>query len=652
MNKNAIDTTLPKNLPLLLKQSAERYPEMVCQAAKGSDGKFVNYSYKDFYNTVLGLALAFKQLNVKKGENVALISDNRREWLLADMGLLSIGAVDVPRGCDSMAREITYIISFSGCRIAIFENEKQLYKVTESDAEMPDLKTAILFDCDNMAEAEEKAKAKNLEVILFSDLLAKAETLVTPESKKEIEDGMEAIDPNDNATMIYTSGTTGTPKGVMLTHRNYIAQCEVVKYILPVQPGEMWLSVLPVWHSFERAIQYFSFTFGSGLAYSKPVAPIMLPDFAAIKPQWMCGVPRLWDSLAKGVIKAMKKAGGVKYAMFRFFVSVGAKYAWAKDHVTGRVTRFKKYPRFLDFIKGIIPFILLWPLHGLGELLVYKKVREKMGGQIKAAISGGGALQKETDNFYRAIGLKLLEGYGITECAPVLSVRNPRYPRPGCVGEIFPCADVKIVAEKNGIPTSLDPLPPGKTGLVFAKGDQIMKGYYKQPELTESVMYEGGWFNTGDLGMLTVDGEIKITGRAKDTIVLVGGENIEPLAIEIALNSTTYIDTAVILGQDQKYLGALIVPAKETIMAYAKENNIPHASYNELIDTPEITSIIMNDISKRISAANGFRTCEKIFKIKCIPEPFTVGKELSAKQELMRYKVNELYKDEIATLWM
>ena len=463
---------------------------------------------------------------------------------------------------------------------------------------------------------------------------------------------MEAIDPNDNATMIYTSGTTGTPKGVMLTHRNYIAQCEVVKSILPVQPGEMWLSVLPVWHSFERAIQYFSFTFGSGLAYSKPVAPIMLPDFAAIKPQWMCGVPRLWDSLAKGVIKAMKKAGGVKYAMFRFFVSVGAKYAWAKDHVTGRVTRFKKYPRFLDFIKGIIPFILLWPLHGLGELLVYKKVREKMGGQIKAAISGGGALQKETDNFYRAIGLKLLEGYGITECAPVLSVRNPRYPRPGCVGEIFPCADVKIVAEKNGIPTFLDPLPPGKTGLVFARGDQIMKGYYKQPELTESVMYEGGWFNTGDLGMLTVDGEIKITGRAKDTIVLVGGENIEPLAIEIALNSTTYIDTAVILGQDQKYLGALIVPAKETIMAYAKENNIPHASYNELIETPEITNIIMGDISKRISASNGFRTCEKIFKIKCIPEPFTVGKELSAKQELMRYKVNELYKDEIATLWM
>ena len=165
-------------------------------------------------------------------------------------------------------------------------------------------------------------------------------------------------------------------------------------------------------------------------------------------------------------------------------------------------------------------------------------------------------------------------------------------------------------------------------------------------------MYEGGWFNTGDLGMLTVDGEIKITGRAKDTIVLVGGENIEPLAIEIALNSTTYIDTAVILGQDQKYLGALIVPAKETIMAYAKENNIPHATYNELIETPEVTNIIMGDINKRISAANGFRTCEKIFKIKCIPEPFTVGKELSAKQELMRYKVNELYKDEIATLWM
>ena len=152
MKKKSFITNLPKNLPLLLKEQAAKYPDVTCQAAKGSDGKFVNYSYKDFYNTVIGLALAFKELNVQKGENVALISDNRREWLLADMGLLSLGAVDVPRGCDSMAREITYIISFSNCRIAIFENEKQLYKITESDAEMPELKTAILFDCGNKAE--------------------------------------------------------------------------------------------------------------------------------------------------------------------------------------------------------------------------------------------------------------------------------------------------------------------------------------------------------------------------------------------------------------------------------------------------------------------------------------------------------------------
>ena len=249
--------------------TAEKYPEITCQAAKGSDGKFVNYSYKDFYNTVIGLALAFKQLNVQKGENVALISDNRREWLLADMGLLSLGAVDVPRGCDSMAREITYIISFSNCRIAIFENEKQFYKITESDAEMPDLKTVILFDCNNKADAA----------------------------------GMDLIEPNDNATMIYTSGTTGTPKGVMLTHRNYISQCEVVKSILPVQPGEMWLSVLPVWHVFERMCEYVILSRACAICYSKPIGSILLADFQKINPQLLPAVPRVFEAVYEGVLR-------------------------------------------------------------------------------------------------------------------------------------------------------------------------------------------------------------------------------------------------------------------------------------------------------------------------------------------------------------
>lgn len=643
---------MPKNLPLLLKKQAETFPDTTIQASKDDKGKFVNYSYKEFYYTTMALARIFKEMGIQRAENVAIISDNRREWLLTDFALLSIGAVDVPRGCDSMAREIAYIISFSECKVAIFENEKQLYKITDSEEKIPLLKTAILYDCKNLEEAKEKATSRGIEVLLFSELIEQSNKIkLDPETKTMIEADMEATDAQDLATIIFTSGTTGVPKGVMLTHRNFIAQCEIVHSVLPINPNDMWLSVLPIWHSFERAITYFAITFGSGQAYSKPVGPVMLPDFATIRPQWMSGVPRLWDSLAKGVMRAMKKDGGAKLKLFNFFISAGAKYAWARDRVRGWVAHYKKYPRLFDFLVGVIPFILLLPLHAVGELLVYRKIRNKLGGRIVGVLSGGGALQTETDNFYRAIGINLLEGYGITEAAPVLSVRTIRHLRPGCVGEVYPCVKIKIVEEKNGVPVSYEPLKPGKSGLVFAKGDQIMKGYYKQPELTKTVITEDGWLNTGDLGMMTWDNEIKITGRAKDTIVLVGGENIEPLAIEIALNSTTYVDTAVILGQDQKYLGALVVPAKETILAFADNNKIPYVSYEDLLENPKINEVVINDINKRISSANGFRVCERIFKIKLIPEAFSVGKELSVKQELMRHKINELYKDEIASLF-
>jgi long-chain acyl-CoA synthetase len=420
---------------------------------------------------------------------------------------------------------------------------------------------------------------------------------------------------------------------------------------MTVQPGHMWLSVLPVWHSFERVIQYLAITFKSGLAYSKPIASAMLPDLAVIKPQWMCGVPRLWESIAQGVYRNMRKEGGVKLALFSFFISIGKKFIWGYEHVTGRVCRFTRKPRIFDFFAGLIPFIFLSPLYGLGELLIYKKIRAKLGGRFVAAISGGGALQNETDAFYRAIGFKLLEGYGITEAAPILAFRSCGFARPGCVGYVYPSAQIKIVPENQGKIISMEALGPGKRGLILAKGDQIMKGYYKRPDLTESAIDKDGWFNTGDLGMMTYDNEIKITGRAKDTIVLLGGENIEPSGIEGAMCASPYIETAVLVGQDKKYLGALIVPVKDAVMAYAKENNIAYENYEVLLETPEILNLIREHIDARFNQASDFRTCERVFKFSLLSESFSVGKELSGKQELMRHKIFELYQKEINSLF-
>lgn len=653
MRKLSFDTTLPKNLPLLVKDRVAKHPDLNIQAAKNKDGKFQYYTYASFYDDMIAFSLALRSIGVNRGMNIAVISDNRREWLITDLAIQTLGSADVPRGCDSLGNEIRFIISFSECQFGIFENGRQLKKVLEKVEEVPLMKTAILFDPLN-DEEKTLAEKTGIAIYTFDELLEKGKDEYSKDKenlKAQIEAEMEKTEENDNATIIFTSGTTGTPKGVMLTHKNYISQLSVIRDLIPCNPGEWWMSVLPVWHAFERFIQYVAIYFNDGIAYSKPVAPILLADFAEIRPHWMCGVPRLWESLAKGVNRAMAKTGGATFKIFKFFVGAGKLYSKFYDKVHGDVCRFKFRSRVLDFIIGIIPFLLLWPIHKLGDILVFKKIRAKFGGRINIAISGGGALQKDIDLFYRAIGFNLLEGYGLSETAPVISFRDYKHPRAGCVGIIFPTMDLRIVEEEHGVIKSMDPLPPGKQGIIVVKSDQVMKGYYKRPDLTELVIDKDGWLNTGDLGMRTFDNEIKITGRAKDTIVLLGGENIEPAVLEAALLGSDYIESVMIVGQDQKFLGSLIVPSKDNIVSYADSLGISTENYDELLNNPKIQELFNNEINSLVSTEAGFRVCEKIYKFALIPTSFTVGDELSAKQEMIRYRISEKYKSEINSMF-
>lgn len=650
IDESKMDKTLGRTIPVMFREKIKKVPNHTLQAVKNKSGVFVRYSYSQVYQHVIEMASSFRKLGIKKGDNVGLMADNRREWLITDFALLSLGAVDVPRGCDSMGVEMRFILNFAECRVCFFENSKQLEKVLEKADEVPLLKTAVLFDYFEDSVVRD-ARARGIEVVNYHFLESEGVN-VTRDEWLEIERGMDEISPDDVATIIFTSGTTGLPKGVQLTHDNYIAQCEVAHSVLGLmQPGDIWLTVLPIWHSFERAFCYMVVALEGGFAYSKPIASVMLQDMNLIQPQWMNVVPRLFEAVAQGLFREVKKQSRMQQFFFHNAIIVGKMYYKMKERVLGLRCRYRWYPRVLDVLWGIVPFVLLWPLHMIGEVTLYKKLRARFGGNFRAVISGGGALQPGTEAFYHAIGFNLLEGYGMTECAPVISVRNSKKPRSNNVGWVFPSFDVKIVAEKDGKVESGEPLKPGRRGIIMVRGRQVMKGYYKRPDLTERVVDSEGWLNTGDLGMISYDEELKIVGRTKDTIVLLGGENIEPQVIEKAVNSSPYIERTVVVGQDKRYLGALIVPDQHSVLSYAEENNILYDNYEALLETNEIQNLFRTEIDTLDNAKTGFRTCERIFKFVLLKKSFEIGEEVNAKQELMRHKIVKKYEKEYNSLF-
>ena len=634
---------MQNTLPKLLREISEKYPDSTAQFSKDKNKEFQPTSYKDFFFEVQCFGAGLLNLGVKRGDHVGLISENRKEWLIADMGTLSIGAADIPRGCDSNSDEISYILSFSESRITIMENSAQLKKIAQRIKDMPLLKNIIILDS-AIKKEEITSDLQSLKIHTFHDIMEQGKTELAKNPDLvliEISKGEE----NDLATIIFTSGTTGTPKGVMLSHNNFLHQIRGIPFLLELNQSDKWLCVLPVWHSFERIMQYIALAVGSALCYSKPVGSIFLADFAAIKPTWMASVPRIWEAVMSGVYKKVNAAGGIKKALFLFFVAVGKNFSLFRNMIYGLRPEYKKRSRILEIALAILPYTLLFPLKKLGDILVFKNIISNLGGNFVAGISGGGALPAAVDNFFSAAGILVLEGYGLTEAAPVLGVRQQNHPVPGTVGPVFPGTEVKILDENGQI------LPPGKKGLVLARGPQIMLGYYKLEEQTKKVIDEEGWLNTGDLGMLTINNELTILGRAKDTIVLLGGENIEPSPIEEKLTESLFIDKAVLLGQDKKYLAALIIPDLESLENYARENSISYMNREDLVETPEIHEMMNGIIQEQINTKTGFKAFERIFKFRILPEDFEVGKELSAKQEIKRHVINKIYAKEIENLF-
>lgn len=635
-----METTLPR----LFRKVAQQYPEIAMQMSRFPDGHFEPTTYKDAYENSLALAGGLLEIGIQRDDHIGMIADNRKEWQQFDMALLSLGAVDVPRGCDATIGDLEYILSFAECKTVVAETSRQVEKILSIKEKLPLLKTLIMFD-----EPAEKdlATTKEAGVALysFSELLEKGKSY-NQKNPGKVEEEMDKGKWDDLASIIFTSGTTGMPKGVMLTHGNFISQLDDIDERIYLYPADRGLLVLPVWHAFERSVEYVVMSQGATLCYSKPVGPVLLADIKTLNPQVIPAVPRVFEAVYDGIFKKMRKTGGIVNRLFKFFTAIALFHSKLDRVLFGKTSRFKMDLRLLQWPAFVLPWLFCYPIKLLGNVLIFRKIKAMLGKNLRAGVSGGGALPPNIAKFFWAIGVKLVEGYGLTELSPIVSVQPILKPIFGNVG-----APIRELAARVVDPETGKDLGKSKKGVLELKGPTVMKGYYKQPELTAKVIDEKGWFNTGDIAILTVNNEICLRGRIKDTIVQTGGENVEPLPIEMKMQESRFIKTAVVLGQDQRYLAALVVPEKDEIVDFCKQAKLPYKTYSEMLRSPEVQHLIETEVGTRINAKNGFKSYERINKIALLEKEFEVGVELSPKLEVKRFKVNEIYASEIKKLF-
>ena len=634
-------------VPKMIRDQAEKYGDIIAQYKRLKTGDFEPIKYRDLFQIGMDFAAALLMLGVQREEPIGLISDNRAEWLQADIGIMSIGAVDVPRGCDATIIDLEKILSITECKVVIAENNSQINKIISLKEKLPHIQKIITFEDKELVKDDVKQAVQDsgIELYYYSNLITEGQKWRI-EHKGEVEAELDKGSIEDTATIIFTSRTTGTPKGVMLSHKNFLTQLDEIVERIYLNPGDKALSVLPVWHVFEREVEYVIMIQAATICYSKPVGSILLADFKKFNPQVLPAVPRVFEAVYDGITKKMRKTGGIVNKMFNFFVGVAVIQKRMTRKMFNQNACFTSYFTPLWWILFFIPWILLWPVYGLGNLLVFRKIKAMLGSNFRVGVAGGGAFPPKIDEFFWAIGVKVVEGYGLTETAPIVSVRPVAAPVFRTIGSPIRGVKARIVDPQDGFV-----LGRCKEGVLQIKGDTVMKGYYKNPEMTAKVMTVDGWLDTGDLAIFTIHDELQIKGRIKDTIVLRGGENLEPLPIEMKLAESRYIKAAVVVGQDKRYLGALILVNSDEVKTYAEENGIQYDTYENFLQSEVVHKLFETEISNLVNSKTGFKMFERINKFVLITKDFEVGVELSAKQEIMRFRINDIYKKEIESMF-
>lgn len=558
---------------------------------------YIPCTMSNIVKDILYLNNKLKQLDVQKGDKIAIISENRPEWVITDFACILDGVITVPIYNSLSNDQIKYILKDSGAKICFVSNLFLLEKVLKIRDELPELKHIVsynLFDEMNRVEG----------VIYFDEFMKRKDTQSEKEILNAVKEKISVTSEEDVFTIIYTSGTTGIPKGVMLTHKNVCSDLDGCNKVLDITNKDRFLSFLPYCHVYERTAGYYlAFLNGAKIYYAQNIDTIsaQMPE---VKPTMLIAVPRLLDKMYNRIMKSGEEQTGLKKKIFNAAVKLA--------HSENPQRSF------------------MWKIY---NALVYKKIKAKTGGHIRFIVSGGGALNKQINMFMNGIGVGALEGYGMTETSPVIAVNLPNKNKPGTVGPPLKGVDVKIAAD----------------GEILVKGDIVMKGYYKLPEDSASTIIDG-WLHTGDIGEMDSDGYIKITDRKKSLFKTSGGKYIAPAVIENLLMTLPFMEQIIAIGNERMYVSSLIVPNKDEIIKIAKSLELETSDYMLLLQNEKLLKHIekkINEVQKNLS------TYEKVRRITLLENPFTIESgEMTPTLKLKRKEIEKKYSDVIEKMYL
>ncbi len=587
-------------------------------------------SYAKLFEDVLLLSKALRKRGVSRGDKVMLLSDNRYAWIVTDLAMMSFGAVNVPRGSDTPTPELEFIVEHSESKYLIAETPKLLEIHNDFVKKCRRLKGLFVMEGPEIHKMFSNTYS-------YQDILSCRE-YTDRDVDAFIEEGYKT-EPDDLLTLIYTSGTTGMPKGVQLSHKNIMHNVSCVPDMIRLTEEDSWLSLLPSWHIFERTAEYVGLSRGTTLVYSS--VKTFAQDLEKYKPTLVATVPRVWESLYSKVQAGVRKRGNGAYRVFSALLWGSVVYRKNKRKFFDRMPVFQKpggFELFWTKACSLCKLILVYPLYKLADKKL-AAVRQRFGGNLRLAISGGGSLARYLEEWIDAVGIRIVNAYGMTECSPAIAGRGLDCRVYGTVGPGVADTTIRIVNEDG------DEVEQGEEGLIEVFGDQVTAGYYKNEEENQKSFTEDGFFRTGDLGRITITGDLVVTGRAKDIIVLSSGENIDPTNIESTISVFPFIQDAVLVGQDKKGLGALLVADKEQLVKYVNSKITDlRDSGEELLKNSTVLEQIRKDINERLKPKEGFKPYEKLQNITFLDREFTLGEELTNTFKKKRHVIEKKYR--------